>query len=65
MTLKKLSQLIPSLSTIFLVSISTCYAGAGGGCGTGSVSLPEPGSLGLLAAGVGAVLLYRWRRKSK
>jgi hypothetical protein len=38
-------------------------AGAGGGCGTGSTSLPEPASLALLAAGVAGLLVLRHRRR--
>jgi hypothetical protein len=38
------------------------WAGGQGGCSPGVQCVPEPTSLALLAAGVGAVLLYRNRR---
>ncbi len=45
---------------------TNAWAGAGGGCGTGGNSVPEPASIAILGAGVGAILLYRkWRGPKK
>ena len=50
---------------IYVLTAGFAWAGAGGGCSTGDVTVPEPLSLALLGAGVGGILLVRAKRNKK
>ena len=50
---------------IYVLTAGPAWAGAGGGCSTGDVTVPEPLSLALLGAGVGGILLVRAKRNKK
>ena len=50
---------------IYVLTAGSAWAGAGGGCSTGDVTVPEPLSLALLGAGVGGILLVRAKRNKK
>ena len=47
----------------FLLLSAPALAGASGGAGSGTTNVPEPATLALLAAGVGALAVVRNRRK--
>ena len=64
MILKLFTWTLGLIGTVVLTA-GVAWAGAGGGCSTGDVSVPEPLSLALLGAGVGGILLVRARRNKK
>ena len=50
---------------VAVLTTGVAWAGAGGGCSTGDVTVPEPLSLALLGAGVAGILVVRARRNKK
>jgi len=48
---------------ILLTGMLVCPLGAAFAGPSAPVSVPEPASLGLLATGAGALIIYHWRRK--
>ncbi len=53
------------LTGIYILTAGAAWAGAGGGCSTGDVTVPEPLSLALLGAGAAGILVVRARRNKK
>lgn len=49
----------------FLLAAGAALAGAGGPGGGGTITVPEPGTLAILAGGAGAAILLRSLRKKK
>lgn len=56
-------RLLPAILSLLLASHAALAGSNGiGGTGGNSISVPEPASLAVLGAGIGALLLYRRHR---